>query len=77
VGPRASLKDVEKRKFMTLPGLDLQPLASRYTDYAIRRYVEQEKYEHWHICKERRGWTVFVAGAAFHFRLIYEKVSVL
>jgi hypothetical protein len=39
VGPRASL-DVEKRKFLTLPGLELdpsvvQPVASRYTDYAI------------------------------------------
>jgi hypothetical protein len=26
VGPRASLDDVEKRKFLTLPGLELQPL---------------------------------------------------
>jgi hypothetical protein len=40
VGPRAGLDDVEKRKFLTLPGLELdpsvfQPVASRYTDYAI------------------------------------------
>jgi hypothetical protein len=40
VGPRASLDDVEKRKFLTLPGLNsdpfvVQPVASRYTDYAI------------------------------------------
>jgi hypothetical protein len=38
VGPRAGLDDVEKRKFFTLPGLELRPLgrpASRYTDYAI------------------------------------------
>jgi hypothetical protein len=34
VGPRAGLDDVEKRKFFTLPGLELRPL-SRYTDYAI------------------------------------------
>jgi hypothetical protein len=36
--PRAGLDDVEKRKFLTLPGLDPsvdQPLASRYIDYAI------------------------------------------
>jgi hypothetical protein len=26
VGPRASLDDVEKRKFFTLPGLELRPL---------------------------------------------------
>jgi hypothetical protein len=26
VGPRDSLDDVEKRKFLTLPGLELQPL---------------------------------------------------
>jgi hypothetical protein len=41
VGPRAGLDDLEKRKFLTLPGLELrplsvvQPVASRYTDYAI------------------------------------------
>jgi hypothetical protein len=34
VDPRASLDDLEKRKFLTLPGLELQPVASRYTDYA-------------------------------------------
>jgi hypothetical protein len=36
---RAGLDDLEKRKFSTLPGLELrppfvQPVASRYTDYA-------------------------------------------
>jgi hypothetical protein len=30
VGPRAGLNDVEKRKFLTLPGLELQSVASRY-----------------------------------------------
>jgi hypothetical protein len=35
VGPRAGLDDVEKRKFLYLPGLELQPVASRYTDCAI------------------------------------------
>jgi hypothetical protein len=38
--PRAGLDDVEERKFLTLSGLKLQPLAvqlvgSRFTDYAI------------------------------------------
>jgi hypothetical protein len=37
VDPRAGLDDVEKRKFLTLPGLKLdplvvQPIGSRYTD---------------------------------------------
>jgi hypothetical protein len=32
---RVSLEDLEKRKFFTLPGFELQPIASRYTDYAI------------------------------------------
>jgi hypothetical protein len=32
---RAGVDDLEKRKFLTLPGLELQPVASRYTDYAI------------------------------------------
>jgi hypothetical protein len=41
VGPRVGLDDVEKRKFLTLPGTRtsnfsvVQPVASRYTDYAI------------------------------------------
>jgi hypothetical protein len=40
VDPRAGLDDVEKRKFLNLPGLELrpsvvQPVASRYTDYTI------------------------------------------
>jgi hypothetical protein len=39
VDPRAGLDDVEKRKFLTLLGLShpslVQPVASRYTDYAI------------------------------------------
>jgi hypothetical protein len=40
VGPRAGLEDMEKRKFLILLGLELlpsvlQPVASRYTDYAI------------------------------------------
>jgi hypothetical protein len=34
---RAGLDNLEKRKFLTLPGLELRPLghASRYTKYAI------------------------------------------
>jgi hypothetical protein len=40
VGPRAGLDDVEKGKFLTLQVLELrplvvQPVANRYTDYAI------------------------------------------
>jgi hypothetical protein len=38
VDPRAGLDDVEKRKFFTLPGLELRPLgrpARSNTDYAI------------------------------------------
>jgi hypothetical protein len=40
VDPKAGLDDVGKRKFLTLPGLELdllviQPIASRYTDYTI------------------------------------------
>jgi hypothetical protein len=32
---KAGLNDLEKRKFLTLPGLELQPVACRYSDYAI------------------------------------------
>jgi hypothetical protein len=32
---RAGLDNLEKKKFLTLPGLELRPVDSRYTDYAI------------------------------------------
>jgi hypothetical protein len=40
VDPRAGLDDEEKRKFLTLPGLNsdpsvVQPVASRYTDSQV------------------------------------------
>jgi hypothetical protein len=40
VGARAGLNDMDKWKFLTLPGLEFrplgrQPVASRYTDWAI------------------------------------------
>jgi hypothetical protein len=44
VEPRAGLDDVEKIKFLALPGLELRPLdrpASRHTDYAIVRYYDK------------------------------------
>jgi hypothetical protein len=46
VGHRNGLYDMEKRKFLTLPGLDsdllvVQPVASRYTNYAIPGYINQ------------------------------------
>jgi hypothetical protein len=34
VGPRAGSDDMEKWKFLTLPGLEFRPLG-RYTDYDI------------------------------------------
>jgi hypothetical protein len=54
VGLRASLDDVEKREFLTLPGFELltpsvaQSVASRYTDCAIRspRIKYNIKYQH-------------------------------
>jgi hypothetical protein len=42
VDPRAGLDDLEKRKFLILPGLvAVQPVASRYTDYATPAPVAQ------------------------------------
>jgi hypothetical protein len=35
VGPGTGLEDVEKRKILPLPGLELQPAANRYTDCDI------------------------------------------
>jgi hypothetical protein len=44
VDPRAGLGDPERRRFLTLPGLELrplviQPVVSLYTDYGIRLSV--------------------------------------
>jgi hypothetical protein len=49
VGPRAGLDDVEKRKFLTLPGFEhlpsvFQPVASRYTDYAALIIVAESYF---------------------------------
>jgi hypothetical protein len=35
VDPRPGLDDVKKRMFLTLPGLELQPIASPNIDYTI------------------------------------------
>jgi hypothetical protein len=35
VDPRAYLDDVEKRKFLTRPGLELRPVTNRYADCAV------------------------------------------
>jgi hypothetical protein len=49
VGPRAGLDDVEKNKFRTLPGIELQPrpvvqpVASRYTDCGIPAHAGQDE----------------------------------
>jgi hypothetical protein len=46
VGPRAGLDDVEKRKFLILPGLELRPLGcparnqSLYSNCPLYRIVE-------------------------------------
>jgi hypothetical protein len=37
VGPRAGLGDVEKRKFMTLPGLELRPLGRPARSQSVSR----------------------------------------
>jgi LEA14-like dessication related protein len=53
MGPRVGLDDVEKKKLLTLPGLELrpsvvQPVASLYTDYAINMDCN-EIAEKWRI----------------------------
>jgi hypothetical protein len=45
VGPRAGLDDVEKRKFLTLPRLEIRPLG-RFTHYAIPApTITEEEYK--------------------------------
>jgi hypothetical protein len=40
VNPRAGLGDMDKWKFLTPPGPELQPVASRYTDRAIPAHLK-------------------------------------
>jgi hypothetical protein len=71
---RASLYDLEKRKFLTPPGLDpsvVQPVASLYTDYAIPARVDNIKMDlreigcdsvDWtHMAQDREQWRVLVS----------------
>jgi hypothetical protein len=47
VGPRAGLDDVEKRKFLTLPGLELRPLgcpARSQSLYRLRYPGKSQNY---------------------------------
>jgi hypothetical protein len=37
VGPRADLDDIEKRKFLTLPGLELRPLGNPARSQSLHR----------------------------------------
>jgi hypothetical protein len=58
MGPRAGLDDVDKRKFLILPGLELRILcrpANRYTDYAIPAYNLKYYISKYYL----RMWTGF------------------
>jgi hypothetical protein len=46
VGPRAGLDDVEKRKFLTLPGLELRHPARSQSLYRLP-YPGLNVYENW------------------------------
>jgi hypothetical protein len=39
VGPRAGLDDVEKRKFLTLPGLELRPFGPSIRSQSLYRLI--------------------------------------
>jgi hypothetical protein len=55
VGPRAELDDAEKRKFLILPGLELQPLFPHYKIccFAEMSFTKRRKLS-LIDCKERR-----------------------
>jgi hypothetical protein len=45
VGPKAGLDDVEKRKFLTLPGLELQPIGLPARSQSLQRNFERMREE--------------------------------
>jgi hypothetical protein len=60
VGPKACLDDVEKRKFLTLPGLELRPLGRPARSQALYR----QRYPGSRVRGDHgiRGWTVHTSG---------------
>jgi hypothetical protein len=52
---RAGLDDLEKRKFLTIPGLELRPLG-RYTDYAIPAPLSFRWMDNIKIGLRQLGW---------------------
>jgi hypothetical protein len=60
VGPRAALDDVEKRKFLTLPGLELQPVGRPASSKSLcplsipAPNKEVNYYHHHHRHRRRR-----------------------
>jgi hypothetical protein len=42
VGPRAGMDDVQKRKFLTLPGLELQPLGRPARSHSLSRMPKRK-----------------------------------
>jgi hypothetical protein len=72
VGPRAGLDDVEKRKFLTLPGLELRPavaqsVASRYTDCAIPPPSKHSTLAILPTCPDDEWGTILLGQAIFTF----------
>jgi hypothetical protein len=68
MGPRVCVDDVEERKFLTLPGLELrllgrQPLPSLYKDYAIPAYLLL-LFKYW-------GWSPYWVQSALRPLLAY------
>jgi hypothetical protein len=54
VDPRAGLDDVEKRKFLTLPGLELQPLGRPACSQSLSRLsYPGSSTQYLFLCKEK------------------------
>jgi hypothetical protein len=49
VGPRAGLDDVENRKFLTLPGLELRPFGRLAHSQSLYRLRHPGSYSDWVI----------------------------
>jgi hypothetical protein len=77
VGPRAGLDDVENRKFLTIPALELRTLgrpadSSRYTDYAIPAPMKNKgETKEWSRKRNKNNdYRVEVINGYVHFMLL-------
>jgi hypothetical protein len=76
VDPTAGLDDVEKKKFFTLPGLELRPLGRSARNQSLYRLqypaVEKSKEIKMELSNSREIWQNLLREPMAHKRLFFQ-----